>query len=243
MSLCIVNYITRDTWHPHGQERLKESLRLIGFKGELLLLDEVNFKCPSHRKTPYAFKLYALKEAMNRGHDTVLWVDASFWAIRNLDGLEEMIRDKGFLVQNSGYAVGQWTSDDCLKRMSLSREDAFKIYMFSGGFMGVDIRVNSDREFFKTFFSYAQQGYCFRGAWKNVNREVSSDSKVLGHRHDMSVGSILLHCHKRSISPNNTFFNYYNWWKKYRHVMDLSNVYFVCDGGPRKLPLQEIESI
>ena len=67
MSLCIVNYITRNTWHPHGQERLQKSLDLVGFKESLVLLDDTNFVCPTHRETPYAFKLYALKELEKRG--------------------------------------------------------------------------------------------------------------------------------------------------------------------------------
>ena len=240
MALCIVNYITRDSWRPHGQARLAKSLELIGFDGELLLFDDGNLRCPPHRETPYAFKLYALKEAQKKGFDLLLWVDASFWAIRNLDGLAETLSEFGLLVQHSGFTVGQWCSDDCLSRMGLDREEAFKMSLFSGGFIGLDLIDPATLSFFDEFFQYAKEGHCFKGAWRNSKGEVSPDKRVLGHRHDMTVGSVLLYHRGIQIQPNNIFFNYYSWYKKYKTEMDLSNVYFVCEGGPRKLPLQEI---
>jgi len=238
--LCVVNYITRNTWHPHGQARLKESLKRMRFEGSILLFDDNNLKCPSHNDIPYAFKFHALNEARKQGYEQLLWVDASFWAVRNLEGLLEMICNKKVVVQNSGYSLGQWVSDNCLKRMKMKREDAFKLPMFSGGLIGCDLSDEKTKLFFDEFFGYAKEGSCFRGAWRNRNGEVSSDKKVLGHRHDMSVGSILMHNRDIPIFPNNSFFAYYAWYQKYKTEKDLSNIYFVCEGGPRKLPLKRL---
>ena len=238
--LCIVNYITLNTWHPHGQARWKESLRRINFDGELLLFDETNLRCPPHRSIPYAFKFYAIQEAYKRGYRQILWVDASFWAIKRMDDLLETICKNKIVVQNSGYHLGQWTSDDCLKRMSLLRKVSWDIPLFAGGFAGYDLSDEKTKKLFDKFFKYAKEGNCFRGAWRNRNNEVSSDKRVLGHRHDMSVGSILFDRHGIKIFPNNTFFNYYAWYHKYKTEKDLSKVYFIIEGGPRKLPLKEI---
>ena len=57
----------------------------------------------------------------------------------------------------------------------------------------------------------------------------------------MTVGSILMNQMGFDIQPNNTYFNYYKWHQDYKHHKDLSKVYFVCEGGPRKLPLKEIK--
>lgn len=234
--LCIINYITRNAWHPHGQARLKESLDRVNFEGDLLLLDDKNFPCMPHNKIPYAFKLFAMMKAYSEDHKILLWVDASFWAIRNMDGLVEEIQDKGFLVQNSGYPLGQWMSDDCLKRMKLNRNNIFDWAMFSGGFMGIDLTNEKMREFFNEFCRYAIEGNCFKGAWRNRKNEVSTDPRVKGHRHDMTVGSVLMNDRKMKIQPNNKYFNYYKWHEDYKATKDLSKVYFVCEGGTRKLP-------
>lgn len=237
MKACIVNYITRNSWHIEGQQRLEESIKRAGFEGDTLLFDNENFNCVTHKRTPYAFKLFCMEEAFKKGYSQVLWLDASFWAIRSLKDIVNKIIEYKFLVQDSGYPVGQWTSDDCLDRMEINRETAFSLKMFSGGFMGIDFDNVYATTLFKKFLSYAEEGYCFRGSWKNRNNEVSSNKKVLGHRHDMSVGSILMFRAGMKMLPNNTLFNYYGWHHQYKQEKDLSEVYFVCEGGPRKLPL------
>ena len=241
MKICVVNYITRKAWYPHGQERLKKSLKRVGFKGDVLLFDNKNFSCTSHKETPYAFKFHVLREVQKRNYELALWVDASFWAIREIDSLMEKIQEHNFIVQNSDYPVGQWTSDDCLKRMGVSREEAFDIPLFAGGLIGINFHNKRVSDFFEEFYKYAKEGHCFRGAWRRERGFVSDDKRVLGHRHDMSVGSILLKKYNMPIFPNNKFFNYYSWYQEYKTKQDLSHVYFLIEGGPRKLPLQEIE--
>lgn len=240
MKICVVNYITKNTWHPHGQARLKESLDRVGFKGDVLLFDNENFDCISHKEVPYAFKFHVLREIQKRCYELVLWVDASFWAIKEIDSLMEKIYYNKFLVQNSGYPVGQWTSDDCLERMGVTREDAFSMPLFAGGMMGFNFHDKKTFDFFEEFYKYAVEGDCFKGPWRKARGFVSKDERVLGHRHDMSVGSILMKKHNFEMFPNNEFFNYYSWYQKYKKEMDLSKVYFLIEGGPRKLPLQEI---
>ena len=238
MKKCVVNYITRNTWHPHGQARLKESLERVNFGGDIVLFDNENFSCTPHNEIPYAFKLHVLKEVQKRGYELALWVDASFWAIRDVSNLFTTIKENGIVVQNSGYPLGEWTSDNCLKRMSLMRKVSWNIPMFSGGLQGWNFQDKAASGLFEKFYQQAKEGSCFRGAWKNKKQIVSSDKRVKGHRHDMSVGSILMHRAGMKMAANNTYFNYYAWHQKYKTEKDLSNVYFVCEGGPRKLPLK-----
>ncbi len=235
MKTCIVNYISGGGWRPLGQKRLHESLQRFGYKGDVLLFNERSLVCPSHKRTPYAFKLYALMEAYKKGYDMIIWLDASFWALRGVEELFDIIKDKNIAVQGSGFTVGQWTSDDCLKWMGIGREEAFGMVLFSGGLIGLNFRDNTILSFFHMFYDQAVAGGCFRGAWRNINHEVSNDMRVSGHRHDMSVGSILMHKMELSIFPNNTFFNYYQWHQDYKTKMDLSKVFFLCEGGKRRI--------
>lgn len=235
MKTCIVNYISGGGWRPYGQKRLQESLGEFGYKGDVLLFNEKTLSCPPHSQTPYAFKLYALMEAYQRGYNLALWVDASFWARSNVDGLFEMIHNKNVVVQSSGFLIGQWTSDKCLQHMSIDREEAFDMVLFSGGLIGLNFKNYTAMTFFEEFYKYAKTGLCFRGAWKNRENEVSNNKRVLGHRHDMSVGSILMNKMNLPIQPNNTLFNYYKWHEGYKKKKDLSGVYFICEGGERRI--------
>jgi len=155
--------------------------------------------------------------------------------------LFDKIKDRGFLVQDSGFPLGQWVSDNCAKIMEVTRDELFNFRIFSGGFMGFDFTNENVKKFFKEFYEYAKEGSCFRGSWKNVNNEVSVDKRVSGHRHDMSVGSILMYKLGMYIYPNNIFFDYYAWHQKYKTKKDLSNIYFTCEGGTRELPLKGLE--
>ena len=236
MKKCIVNYITRNAWHPHGQERLAKSLKMVGFDGDVLLFDNTNFKCVRHHKTPYAFKLHVIKEAQRLGYDLALWVDASFWAITPVAEVFTMIEADGFLCQNSDYVLGQWSSDESLKHLGIDREEAFKMFMFSGGFMGYNLRDAKTLAFFEEFLHEADRGVAFRGSWTNRKQEVSSDPRVMGHRHDMVVGTHLLHKHGLKMHGSNSFFSYYGWYEAYKVEKQLEGkVPFVIEGGDREI--------
>lgn len=235
MKKCVINYITRNAWHPFGQKRLEKSLRKVGFDGDILLFDNTNFKCVPHSKTPYAFKLFCLKEAEKRGYELVLWTDASFWAIQKIDNLFKTIEKNGWILQSSGYSLGQWSSDASLAYMKMSREEAFNLDMFSGGFTGYNLTCSLTKKFVDEFFKCAVEGVPFKGEWTNEKQEVSKDARVRGHRHDMVVGTILAHRMGLKIIPNNTVFSYYGWYEKYKKEMDLSGIYFVCEGGTREI--------
>ena len=235
MKTCIVNYITRDAWHPHGQARLAESLKRVACKSDVLLFDDGNFSCVHHNDVPYAFKFYVLAEVKKRGYEQALWVDSSFWAIKEVDFLFDKIREHKFLVQKADCFLGQWTSDICLQRMGIDREIALPMLMFSGGFMGFDFTDEATSIFFTDFLSYAKEGTCFKGSWTNRKKEVSPDIRVHGHRHDMSVGTILMHKANMSMCANNSFFSYYAWYQEYKTEMDLSHVPFLIEGGMREI--------
>jgi hypothetical protein len=187
-----------------------------------------DFACPSHQDTPYAFKFYAIKHAFEQGYSNVLWVDASFWAVKSIEGLFDLIDEKGFVCQGAGFSLGQWSSDECLDSFGITRKNAFRIPLLSGGLLGFN--VQKERELFDDIFNYAKEGSLFKGSWTNRNGEISSDERVKGHRHDMSVISCMLKDRRDLILPNNSLFSYYKWY-----VSEKPDVYFVCEGGFREI--------
>jgi len=236
MRKCIVNYASRNAWYPEGQNRLKLSLERVGFDGDVLLFDDSLLGCSRHSDTPYGFKPYVLLEAKKRGYDLVLWVDASFWAIQPLSNLFFHIQNYGSALQSCSYPVGMWSSDTSLEQLRMGREEAFSLPMFSGGLIGLNLTIESRIQFLDEFYFYSCDGKSFHGDWKNDSLQVSKDSRVRGHRHDMVVGSILANRLGLTIQPNNTFFSYYAWFEKYKEEKQLQGkIYFVCEGGNRKI--------
>lgn len=231
MGQVILNYITPNAWHPFGQARLKESLDRVGWAGDTKLFTSNDFHCTPHSKVPYGFKAHILDWAWKANYDQVIWVDASFWAVRNLDSLFDKIKQEGILIQNSGYPLGQWASDDSLAYYKLSRDDMMTNMMYSGGFVGLDLTQEKAQNWLTKFYRAAVDGRCFKGSWTNRNNEVSTDPRCKGHRHDMIVGTVLLNQMGQTIQPNNSIFSYYGWWTEHQEVQP----YFLIEGGTRKI--------
>jgi hypothetical protein len=218
---CVVNYVTSTPWYPAGQARLVESLKEMGFDGDILTFDDTNFKCPTHDDTPYGFKPYVMLEAKNRGYDLILWLDASFWAIRPIDSIFEIMERLGCAIQAGGELFGYWCSDIVLERLGITREQAFQIYISATGLLGLNMQDAKSVEYLRQWYDYAKEGITFRGAWRNVDHCVSKDDRVQGHRHDMIVGSFIIHQLKMPLQDCHTLFSTVGWYKQpesYNHL-------------------------
>jgi len=90
-----------------GQERLKQSIEGMGvdFFG---FTDETQIGSPKHKDNPYAFKCYAIDEVLKKGYTSILWVDASVWAVKDINPLFDIIEDEGYLMEEAGHYVGRW---------------------------------------------------------------------------------------------------------------------------------------
>lgn len=230
MSKCIINYVTKN--RIKGQERLAHSLKELKFDGDFLPFNNSNLNCPKHLDVPYAFKPYSMMEARKIGYKQIVWVDASFWAIKPLDYLFKCLRTYGNVFQNSSYKLGMWCSDKALEKFNITREKAFEITLYSAGLTGIDLNFPNSIHFLDKWFEYANDGVSFQGSWKNKNLCVSKDKRVKGHRHDMSVASFIAYDLKMKIFPNNTFFSYYEWYDKYKNDLNYNtdNVCFLAQG-------------
>lgn len=236
MKRCAVNYVTGGAWYPYGQDRLGLSLRRFPFQGEWIPFRTQNLPCPPHNDVPYAFKLYAMKKAQSMGYDQILWVDASFWAFRDINPIFEKMASTPVLVQNCGLPFGQWSSDASLDYFGLDRNEVWEWPMFSGGLIGVNLQLPLGREFLDYMYEEAQRGTAYRGSWKNKNHCVSVEDRVLGHRHDMVVGSVWMKRKGLVPVPNNTLFAYYGWYQENKHNLPLDpHPCFLCEGGTRKI--------
>lgn len=121
MSRAVVN-VASDSW-VRGQERLVTFM--LASYGEQVRKWTNCFPpgCPKHRTRgaladledrcrPYAFKAYALQDALDRGgFSTLLWCDASIVPVRNLTPLWERIERDGYWIARNGWNNAEWTAD------------------------------------------------------------------------------------------------------------------------------------
>jgi len=188
----IVNVATRPG-DVHGQERLAASLSTYGGGiASVLWANTLPPKSPNHADMPYAFKVYAIEHVARRGFTSILWVDASVWFIKSPVPIFEWMEKFGAYTCGieGGYVLGTWCSDAALDMLNVSRDDAFRIPLVFGGCYGVSTEHESGRELLSRMSMHARDG-SFRGSWTNANQEVSTDVRVLGHRHDMSALSVI----------------------------------------------------
>lgn len=168
--MIVVNFSTPN--YALGQKRLAASLN--GYK-KLMLNDYTSIGSPTHQESPYEFKIHAIEKA--RSFDpVVLWCDSSLWRVGDLSKIENIIKTKGYFMEEAGAYVRDWCKPESKKYFELEPDEDDYI-MFSAGLLGLDFD-NIDAElWFHRWKVTAMDGH-FRGHWNN-------------HRHDMTCGSII----------------------------------------------------
>ena len=177
MKTAVVSFANSKGNYIKALNRLSTSME-ENFNGDILLwTNESDLKAPLHKDNPYAFKVYAMQEAFNKGYTRVLWLDSSVWAIKNIQPVFNDILKNGFFLEDSGHMIGTWSNDNCLKYFKLTRKKANKMRMISSGFVGIDIENPIGLELFEKWKKSMLAG-TFIGSWIN-------------HRHDQTSLSII----------------------------------------------------
>lgn len=186
MKRAIVNVAT-DRYVP-GQRRLAS---MVTDADLLIWTDAMPPNCPPHKVTPYAFKPFAMAEALGRKYDAAIWVDACVVPVAPLADLWTHIEREGYWFPNNGWNTGQWCADSALEPLGITRAESFGIPHMVATAMGLDLRNARTLEFLHLWLEQARDGRAFRGPWRNDVGEASGDSRVLGHRHDQTVASVI----------------------------------------------------
>ena len=172
-------------WYAAGIDRMERSLIHHGYAGDFLLYrNEYPPNCPTHEENPYAFKIYAFKEAFNRGYKTVMWLDCSFWCIKHPMTLFDIVIENGIFAFRSGYNCANTCPDNLLDDVGIGRDLAETIPETATGIVGLHI----DNPDAKKVFEYWED-FCNRGLFKNSrthNLSESLDPRFLFGRQDQS---------------------------------------------------------
>lgn len=204
MRICFVNYASGG-WYPLGQKRLEKSIRDMCFRGDFKAYTSCDqLGCQAHNVVPYGFKPAALVKVRSEGYDMAIYCDASIWAVKNFDALLGQIERDGWYMEYCGHWAGTWCKDDALKTLEITREEAFKIPLFTAGFIGLYFHNEIANKFLDEWYRLSKDGITFQGTWDNKNGIMSKDPRVLGHRHDLLAASIVAHKLKMKIGDAGT---------------------------------------
>lgn len=169
--MIVVNFST--SVYAPGQRRLSKSL---GDHKQLMLNDYKAIGSPTHKESPYEFKIWSI-EAAFQFDPIVLYCDASMYAVGDLGKIEEIIKRKGYFMEESGHWVRDWCKPETKKWFDLKPEEDATFNMFSAGLLGLDFN-NPDAQLWFAAWKVAAKNGHFKGDWSN-------------HRHDMTCGSII----------------------------------------------------
>ncbi len=160
---------------------------------------------PTHSACHYAFKIYAILDALRKGYTTILWLDSSCNAFAPVTPLWDRIEREGHVLVEDDNALGKWSSDHSLATFGITRDEAMGIKLMCGTCVGLDLTFERSRKFLGRLHSYAKPEH-FIGT--HVSRmtgqaehprpgtegwQMSNDERVSGHRSDEVYMSLIAH--------------------------------------------------
>lgn len=215
--------------------RLELSLKQTGFDGEFKGYNDYgHIGSPFHKgnknAVPYAFKAYAIKKAMEVvGARYILWCDSVVYATKSIEPVFDHIKEHGYLLfDNIGYSIGDYTSDACLEKWGMSREESFKEKMLMACLMGFDMENEKAKEFLDKYIAAASDGVSYIGDWFNNDLQVSNDLRVQGHRHDQSTAAIIANqLNMKITNAQSSFFAY----TSHKGILPIADSVCLWSGG------------
>jgi len=202
-------------WYAAGIDRMERSLIYHGYGGDMLFWrDEYPEGCPPHNENPYAFKIYAFREAFKRGYKIVVWLDCSFWAIKNPMPILDIINEHGLFAFRSGYNCAETCPDNLLYDVGITRDVAEQIPETATGIVGINIDNPNGKKVFEYWEDFCNRGLFINSRFHNPNE--SADPRFKFGRQDQSAFSMALY--KAGVE-----FNYVDYVSYYDHSNPLKN--------------------
>lgn len=178
-------------WYPVGIKRLARSLNFVGSSFEALLWDNVLPPlCYDHNDVPYYFKIAAFEKAIIDGFTHILWVDASFWAVKSPMPIFNIIDEQGYYMFSSGYSMAQTINDKALEFSNLNRDDLVDVPEWASGCVGFNLNNPAGKTIYHNWKGLMEAGLS-KGSRFHDNQ--SSDPRFLFHRQDQSCLSLAMH--------------------------------------------------
>lgn len=163
---------------------------------------------PSHNKLHYAFKYYAVADAVRRGFQHVMWLDAGSCALAPIDPLWERIAHNGYALLSGDDCLAAWISDQALAHFGVTRDYAAGLKLAGGCLVGLDVEHPLGKHFLQWWGELARTTSLFmghhteqenqNGVMRSIlrsdadNAVISTDPRCKGHRSDEACFSLMM---------------------------------------------------
>jgi len=185
---CVVSVATGPHYVANLERLVSSALLRSNDEKCIFWRNELPAGSPTHAENPYAFKIYAIEEAVRQGATSILWMDSSVVILKPLEPLWELIERKGYwFSRNYGYNNAQFTSDEALRIMDTTRHDAKQVSHVVASCFGLNMRSPVAKQFLEEWKFFASHG-AFKGDRGDLSGGNDPD-KFYGHRNDQSVAS------------------------------------------------------
>lgn len=205
MSRCIVSVGTAH--YAPFITRMGAHLDRLGDTSTRLFFTRLPKGSPTHAQNPYAFKLYAINEAVQAGHTSILWLDSSIIPVSSLGPLWERIETEGHYLWRSGFSVAQSCNDRCLAHFGITRDEAETMPEVAAGVVGLNLLRLPPTALLDQWHEAMEAGM-FRGS-RFHNPKESKDPRFLFHRQDQSALSCAANLLKMESEEQGNFLAYF----------------------------------
>jgi hypothetical protein len=222
---CLLNVVTGEQpGYRKGQLRLLESAEKHRWPGGILFWrGEYPPGSPTHDCQPYAFKVHACLEAVRMGYTRLLWVDSVCWFTRGPGDFLRFVMERGHYLMYGGDTAGQWCSDKVMAQIGYTREELLRIPLVGGSVYALDLTNAKTLAFFESWAEWCRKGFFAgfaindqadvlavrRGLGHRPTGFVSTDARVLGHKHDETAASVIAAALKMELMPVGEWFDGY----------------------------------
>ena len=204
---CIVSCAVGGRYRPYGERLLASLHEPAGYTGSAFVwFDQWPPGSPAHRDMHYAFKFYAVKDALERGYTRVMWLDSAVYAVQAVENVWEETSRRGIYVAAGDEPLGEWISDQALDYFKVGRDEAMKERLCGGAIVGLDLAHAAAQEFFEWWGRLAKSGLFVTAHSKHAPDRMrsllvsdldeglvlSSDPRVKGHRSDEACYALML---------------------------------------------------
>lgn len=184
---AIINSHNKIGWYGIGQKRLERSLIYHGSTADHLFFDD--WQTDIDRTCPYNIKIDAIETAISMGHERLLWLDCSVWAINNPMPIWDIIEHEGYYLCNLGYNCAQICNDRVLEYFKVTRDEAENMWGCISGIVGLNLSHPTGKEIAEQWIRAARDGMFYGD--RNYNPNESSDPRFMFSRQDQSALSLI----------------------------------------------------
>lgn len=175
-------------WYPRGVDRLKASLSEHRWPGDVIAWKDEWPDQAWPNDCVYNVKPAAFSHAIAQGYRTIIWGDASVYAVDDMARFLDVLRHKGMWLASSGYNAAQTATDAQLEYFGVTRDEAERMPDTATGLFGVNLDYDYARHFIEEWIRAGRNG-----AFKSDRRHAgqSRDSRFLFGRQDQSCASLI----------------------------------------------------